>query len=243
MPVGTPAGNAGPAKDHVEAKTTISTPGLNLKVDSLIDQSEDDLAQLATNILSPRYLLTSPRTLAQGAYGLVSRALFGADQDGADTATGKDKASSSPAAVQAGPGAGAGAGPFIINSPSSSETKDDLSSTGAVEAAADKAEDEAVLEVPPLMDTSVVVPNSGTASLNAAFGGTPADSKAMANEVDEETTMETCVCGKIHGPSRSAYWIFCDICRSWYHVQPTCVGFDQKAAEDVEWKCPSCDAA
>jgi len=100
---GAPADNVRPAKDRIEAKTPIDTPGLEQKVESLITQGEDDLAQLATNILSPKYR-ASPSNIARGAIDLV-RALWGADDNA--VAADKEKASStSSPVVQAGAGAG-----------------------------------------------------------------------------------------------------------------------------------------
>lgn len=71
----------------------------------------------------------------------------------------------------------------------------------------------------------------------------PSSSKTKDEVAAKEITMETCVCGQIHQPSRAAYWIFCDSCRSWYYVKPKCVGFGEKTANKKDWACPSCKAA
>ena len=50
-----------------------------------------------------------------------------------------------------------------------------------------------------------------------------------------------CVCGKTHPAPIKVFWIQCDCCDAWYNAAEDCLGFDEKAAAQMDrWHCWTC---
>lgn len=64
------------------------------------------------------------------------------------------------------------------------------------------------------------------------------DADDSDNEDADKNCFHHCVCGNAHG---TPFWLQCDGCDAWYHVEKECVGFDEDEAENKDnWYCREC---
>ena len=61
------------------------------------------------------------------------------------------------------------------------------------------------------------------------------------DEDNEDEYVFGCICGITHSTPVEVFWVQCDGCQAWFNVAKTCVGFDEKVANDLEtWNCWAC---
>mmetsp|Transcript_25700 Transcript_25700/g.39822 ORF Transcript_25700/g.39822 Transcript_25700/m.39822 type:complete len:1457 (+) Transcript_25700:106-4476(+) len=75
---------------------------------------------------------------------------------------------------------------------------------------------------------------------NTSSKANPSTDKDEASN-DEDEPCFGCICGIAHPPPIEVFWIQCDGCQAWYNVASVCVGFGEKAANNLAtWNCWAC---